>query len=143
MARVGLLSDLPRLLSRGKKDRAPFGDRPLPHTPFGPPLPHTEAPFVPRENPEPRRVWIEATPFRCSASGAALGAAESCSVYHSAGSRSGTVVIGALRGSPPNTGAEPRASSWCRALHDCACKKSARRPTRATSRKAGTAAFLN
>ena len=107
MARVGLLSDLPRLLSRGKKDRAPFGDRPLPHTPFGPPLPHTDAPFVPRENPEPRRVWIEATPFRCSASGAALGAAESCSVYHSAGSRSGTVVIGRA----------PRLSAkhWCRA----------------------------
>lgn len=109
MARVGLLSDLPRLLSRGKKDRAPFG-LPLPHTPFGPPLPHTEDPVVPRENPEPSRVWIEVTPFRCSVSGAVLGAAESCSVYHSAGSRSGTVVIWALAS---NTGAE-RLQLWSR-----------------------------
>jgi len=95
MASVGLLSNLVRLFHRGKKARAPFG-LPLPH-PFGPPLPQTEDPVVPRENPEPSRAWIEVTPFRCSVSGAALGAAlgaaESCSVYHSGTLRGGTVVI--------------------------------------------------
>ena len=111
MARVGLLSGLPRLLSRGKKDRPPFG-LPLPHTPFGPPLPHTEDPVVPRENPEPSRVWIEVTPFRCSVSGAALGAAESCSVYHSAGSRSGTVVIRRAARLTPNEGCRAHALCW-------------------------------
>ena len=86
MARVGLLSTLVRLFHRGKKDRAPFG----------PLLPHTEDPVGPREKPEPSRAWIEVTPFRCSVSGAALGAAlgaaESCSVYHS-GTLWGTVLI--------------------------------------------------
>ena len=90
MARVGLLSTLVRLFHRGKKDRAPFG----------PPLPHTEDPVGPRENPEPSRAWIEVTPFRCSVSGAALGAAlgaaESCSVYHS-GTLWGTVLIARMR----------------------------------------------